>query len=59
MTENLELLDILTILGFVAQIANAENLAKQATNNEVLADLQRDFTQLNDKLDYIIERLDS
>lgn len=54
---NLELLDIITLISFAMQLQNAEQLRKQATNNDVINDIHQDIMQLDAKLDRILEQL--
>lgn len=55
---NLEFLDILSIVSFMMQLQNAEQLRKQATNNEVIKDIHEDIMQLDAKLNLILELLE-
>lgn len=54
---NLELLDIITLISFAMQLQNAEQLRKQATNNDVINDIHNDIMQLDAKLDRILAQL--
>lgn len=49
MMNNYDLLDILTILSFVLQLQNNDELHKQSTNDEIIEKLHNDmFEILND-----------
>lgn len=49
MMNNYDLLDILTILSFVLQLQNNDELHKQSTNDEIIEKLHNDMLEiLND-----------
>ena len=49
MMNNYDLLDILTILSFVLQLQNNDELHKQSTNDEIIEKLHNDILEiLND-----------
>lgn len=49
MMNNYDLLDILTILSFVLQLQNNDELHKQSTNDEIMEKLHNDMLEiLND-----------
>lgn len=49
MMNNYDLLDILTILSFVIQLQNNDELHKQSTNDEIIEKLHNDMLEiLND-----------
>lgn len=49
MMNNYDLLDILTILSFVLQLQNNDELHKQSTNDEIIEKLHNDMIEiLND-----------
>lgn len=52
--QNFEFLDIITILSFAMQLMNNDALTKQATNNDLLAELHKDVDILNSKLDRLL-----
>ena len=54
---NLEFLDILSIISFAIQLQNTQQLQQQATNNEVIEDIHNDIMQLDAKLNCILELL--
>lgn len=54
---NLEFLDVLTIISATLQIQSYQALQKQATNNEVIENVHNDIMRLDAKLDKIIELL--
>lgn len=54
---NLEFLDVLTIISFTLQVQSYQALQKQATNNEVIEGIHNDIMRLDQKLDKIIELL--
>lgn len=52
--QQFEFLDILTMLGFAMQLQNAVDIGKQATNNDILKELQQDVVVINSKLDRLL-----
>ena len=54
---NLEFLDVLTIISSTLQIQSYQALQKQATNNEVIENIHNDIMRLDKKLDKIIKLL--
>ena len=54
---DLEFLDILTIVSFAMQLSLMSQLEHEATNNEVIDHIHQDIEVVNDKLDRIIKHL--
>lgn len=52
--QQFEFLDILTMLGFAMQLQNMTDISKQATNNDILKELQQDVVVINSKLDRLL-----
>lgn len=57
MNNDLEFLDMLAIISFGLQMAMVEQMAHEASNNEVIQHLHSDIMQLNEKLDLILQHL--
>lgn len=57
--QQFELLDLLTIFSVAMQMANYEELQKQATNNDLMTELRQDVSQIQDSLRRIEEKLDN
>lgn len=55
--QEFEFLDIITILSFAMQLHTDEQIAKQATNNDILVNLHRDLAVVDTKLNAIIKYL--
>ena len=52
--QSFELLDILSIISFAMQVQNTQQLAHQATNDDVIASIHGDIEEVNQKLDLLI-----
>lgn len=52
-----EFLDIVTILSFAMQLHADEQIAKQATNNDILVNLHKNLATVDAKLNAIIKYL--
>ena len=50
MNNNLETLDILSIISFVIAVLNYQENLKQASNNELLKELKNQDVTMNDKI---------
>ena len=54
---DIEFLDLLTIVSFAMQMQFMEQMSHEATNNEVIAHIHHDLETVNCKLDVIMEYL--
>lgn len=59
MRNDLEFLDILTMVSFALQMQSYQALQKQATNNQVLEELHTDMDRLEQKVDQVLQLLHS
>lgn len=50
MNNNLEILDVLSIISFVIAVLNYQENLKQTSNNELLKELQNQDVTMNDKI---------
>ena len=50
MNNNLETLDVLSIISFVIAVLNYQENLKQASNNELLKELKNQDVTMNDKI---------
>lgn len=55
---NLEFLDVLSIISFSLQMQNLALQRKQATNNDILRDLHADLEVVNEKLNKLLASMD-
>lgn len=55
---DLEFLDMLAIVSFAMQMQIMEQMANEATNNDILINLHHDLEVVDAKLNKIMERLE-